>query len=130
MLLLFILRVGETSTVFCTFVHHLAEMPSETQKPLSPQGKGNKNVAGTLRSHHAQLLKQALLYCALQLDQLQKCCLSPGLPLQPQDPKTSLLGLFGAPQWCCLTLGVCCLLSDEFLLQFVLLYGKGTETSD
>lgn len=52
-------------SVLHKFVHHLAEMPSETQNPLSPLGKGNRNVAGTLRSHHAQLLKQALLYCAL-----------------------------------------------------------------
>lgn len=44
-------------------------MPSETQNPLSPQGKGNRNVAGTLRSHHAQLLKQTLLYGALAAKQ-------------------------------------------------------------
>lgn len=113
-------------SVLHQFVHHLAEMPRETQKTslLSPLGKGNRNVAGTLRSHHAQLLKQALLCCALAakrrswISHRNTFSLLGSLSNPRVKKNPSLLGLFGAPQWCCLTSGGWYLSFDEFLLQF------------
>lgn len=111
-------------TVFCTSLYiTLLKCPVKLKKtPLSPLGKGSRNVAGTLRSHHAQLLKQALLCCALAAKPRSWISYRNAFPLPGSlsNPRieTSLLGLFGAPQWCCLTSGCCYLSFDEFLLQF------------
>lgn len=67
MLLLFYLMTGRRRhSVLHKFEHHFAEMPREKLRNLlSPLAKGDRGVTGTLRSHHAQLLKLALLCCAL-----------------------------------------------------------------
>lgn len=79
-------------------------MPSETQT-FTSRGDGERNGAGTLRPHHAQLLKQALLFSGSkmwELGQLQKRFLSPGLPLQPhvQKPALGQLGLHSGAAHC------------------------------
>lgn len=87
------MTVRHKHSVLRKFVHHVAEMPIETQTFTSP-GEGKRNGAGTLRPHHAQLLKQALLLFSgskmWELGQLQKCFLSPELPLQPHVQKPAL----------------------------------------
>lgn len=112
-------------SVLHKFGRHLAEMPSEkSKKPFCvPRGKGNGNVAGTLRSHHAQLLKQALLFCALAAKHRSWISYRNAFSLlgslsNPRIKRISLFRLFGAPQWCCLTSGHRCLSLDEFLLRF------------
>lgn len=110
-------------SVLHQFVHHLAEMPSETQKTFISPGKGEQEHCRDSQVTSCSIAQTgASVLCSgsktEELDQQQKRFLSPGLPLQPQDPKTSLLSLFGAPQWCRLTSGCCYLSLEEFLLQF------------